>query len=125
MNLTITPQDGYILVQTHGPIEAEAAEAFREQVHPLFRERDARVVVDLADSARINSRGIGNLVILVSDANTNGGKIVFAAPTAFVTNVFQVTRLNTYFDCAETVEEAVEKLLQSGSTDDDATGANA
>jgi len=119
MKLTITPQDGYILVQTHGPIEAEAAEVLREQVHPLFRERDARVVVDLADSPRINSRGIGNLVILVSDANTNGGKIVFASPTAFVANVFQVTRLNTYFNCAESVEMAVENLKSDDSTSSD------
>jgi anti-anti-sigma regulatory factor len=84
VELTVTRHEGYALARISGPLDESARPAFREQLHPLIAERGTRLIVDLSSSQRINSPGIGNLVALVADANTNDSKVIFAAPTAFI-----------------------------------------
>jgi anti-sigma B factor antagonist len=109
VELTVTRHEGYALARISGPLDESARPAFREQLHPLIAERGTRLIVDLSSSQRINSPGIGNLVALVADANTNDSKVIFAAPTAFIAGVLSVTKLDTYFDVAPTLEEAIRR----------------
>ncbi|QDU98491.1 STAS domain-containing protein [Lignipirellula cremea] len=110
MEITLTEQEGYHLAAIEGVIDDSAEGPFRQLLHPLFRERNSRLIIDLSGAPRINSRGIGCLTILVSDAHTNGGRVVFAAPTPFVSNVLKVTRLDTYFEIAAGLELAVAMI---------------
>jgi anti-anti-sigma factor len=54
--------------------------------------------------------GVGHLVTLVAHANANGGRVVLCCVPPFVSVVFSVTKLERFFDIAETVEGAVAKL---------------
>ena len=110
MELTLSHEQGYVLAETRGPIDDSAGELFREHLHPLVGQRGTRLIVDLSDSERINSIGIGLLVKLVTDANTHGSRVVLAAAAPFVSSVFGVTRLNRFFDLAETRAAALAAL---------------
>ena len=110
MEITVTHHDGYVLATLTGPMGEEARDLFREHLHPLIGENGARFLLDLSGVQRINSPGVGSLVALVADANTHGGRVILCCPSSFVTVVLNVTRLNTYFEIAATIEEGRERL---------------
>ena len=113
MELTISHEDGYVLASTNGPIDEAAAQDFQEYLHPLVGQRGTKVVLDLSQSDRIDSLGIGQLVALVSNANTNSSQVVLAACSPFVAIVLNRTKLDRFFDTAQSVPEAVNRLLGS------------
>jgi anti-anti-sigma regulatory factor len=73
-------------------------------------QRGTKVVVDLSQSPRINSRGLAMLVKLVCDANTHSSRVIFAAATPFVSSVIQVTRLNQFLELVGSLPEAVARV---------------
>jgi anti-anti-sigma factor len=110
MDLRITPEADYVLAETLGPLDESAREHFREKLHPLVGKSGTRLVIDLSGSPRINSAGVGNLVALVADANTQGSRVVLCAPAPFVVGVLSVTKLDQYFSLAATRDEAIQLL---------------
>lgn len=110
MELKLSHEQGYVLAETRGPIDDSAGDLFREHLHPLVGQRVTKLLVDLSGSERINSIGIAHLVKLVTDANTHGSRVVLAAAAPFVAGVFGVTRLNKFFDLAETRAAALSAL---------------
>jgi anti-anti-sigma factor len=113
MELTISHEQGYVLACTSGPIDESAAEPLREYLHPLVAEKGTRVVLDISDSQWITSPGIAQLVKLVSDANSHASRVVLARVPPFVGEVLRLTRLNRFFEMAETISEAVTLATQS------------
>jgi anti-anti-sigma factor len=107
MELTITRHDNYILAKTTGPLDEQARPVFREQLHPLVGNAGTRLVLDLTNSPRINSAGVGNLVALVADANTQGSRLALCNLAPFVAAVMAVTKLDSFFAIAPDVEAAV------------------
>jgi anti-anti-sigma factor len=114
MELTLVTHDGYVLAKTKGPLDDSAREPFREQLHPLFAKPNARLIIDLGGSPRINSQGIGNLVALVADANTNNSRVIFCNLMPFVATVISVTRLDRFFEIVASLEEAVKRISAQG-----------
>jgi len=110
MDLAIFHEHSYVLAKTSGHVDDSAAELFRTHLHPIVGARDANVILDLSGSTRINSAGIARLVLLVTDANTNGSRVVLAAPSPFVEGVLRISHLDRFFTLTESVSEAVDKL---------------
>lgn len=110
MELQVSHEEDYVLAATVGRTDDSADELFREGLHPLVGQRGTKVVLDLAQSNFITSRGIGVLVSLVVHANTNGSRVIMAACSPFIAAVFETTKLNTFFQVAPTVSEAVSRL---------------
>ena len=111
MELELTHDEGYVLAVTDGPIDASTHPPFRNALHPLFNNTGVNLIVDISASSRINSEGLSALVRLVTDANTRGGRVIYAAPSPFVEEVLNVTRLSTFFETAPSRDDAV-KLVQ-------------
>ena len=111
MQLDVSHEDGYILARTSGPVDDSAGELFRQYLHPLVGQRGTKVVLDLSKSERINSLGLGQLAILVANANTNSSRVVLAACTPFVSIVLDRSKLDAFFQTAASVSEAVSRHL--------------
>ena len=116
MELQCVHEDGYVLVTCEGQLDDSTHRPFRDTIHPLFAERGAKVIVNLAAAKWLNSEGISAMVRLVTDANTRGCHVIYAAPNAFVSEVLAVTRLDSFFDITPSVDEAV-RIMQSRRTD--------
>src|SRR4030095_10997495 len=114
MELTVTHHDGYVLAKTAGPLDEQARPLFRERLHPLVGNAGTRLILDLSGAPRINSAGIGNLVALVADANTQRSRVTMCGLTAFVAGVMSVTKLDSYFEIAPNVEAAIVKAAGGG-----------
>jgi anti-anti-sigma factor len=113
MKLTVTREAGYVLAKISGPLDDSVRAEFREHLHPVVAQRGTTLIVDLSGSPRINSPGIGNLVALVADANTNDSRVIFCAPSPFIQGVLAVTKLDTYFELTPTLEAAIAGATKS------------
>jgi anti-anti-sigma factor len=111
MELKLSHEEGYVLAELAGPIDDSAGELFREFLHPLVGQPGTKMVVEMSQALRVTSYGIGHLVALVSHANTNSSRVVLAACSSFVSIVFDRTQLDRFFDIAQDLPEAVNKVL--------------
>jgi anti-anti-sigma factor len=109
VKLTVTREAGYFLARTSGPIDEAARDPFSDHLHPLVAEPGTKIVMDLSDSPRINSLGVGNLVTLVAHANTNSSRVIFCGVPSFISVVFSVTKLEKYFEVVGTLDEAIAR----------------
>lgn len=109
MELTLDLEEGIPVAHTLGPLDETSRPVFREQLHPLVGKAGGRLVLDLADSPRINSAGIGSLVALTADANTNDSLVVLCNLQPYVAMVVSVTRLDRYFTIEPDVAAAVRR----------------
>ena len=85
--------------------------SFRESLHPLVGQSGTNVVLDLSQSNFINSSGIGQLVSLVTHANTSGSRVVLAACSPFISEVLNRCKLNRFFEMADSVPDAIRLVL--------------
>ncbi len=110
MQLQISQEDEYVLGSISGLIDEEAGDLFRRQLYPLVAQRGAKMILDLSKARRINSAGLGHLVILASRANANASRVVLANCSPFLSVILQQSKLDKFFDVAESLPEAVDRL---------------
>ena len=111
MNIQVIEHENHVLARLDGVLDEDAQAAFDEHLHPIMAGSGRRILVDLAGVPRATSAGIGHLVTLVARANTKQGRVVMAAPTPFVSTVFNATKLTKFFDIEDDAESALAKLL--------------
>src|SRR6188472_4413472 len=107
MDLTLGTKDGFTVATTSGNLDDSARDAFREKLHPLVGQKGTRLIVDLSGSPRVNSPGIGNMVALTADANTNDSRVVFCNIQPYVSMVISVTKLDKFFSIVPDLDAAV------------------
>ena len=110
MELRVAHKEGYVLATASGHLDDSARELFRERLHPLVGQHGTKLVLDLSDAKRVNSAGLSHLVMLATNANTNSSRVVLAACSPFIAVVLSRSKLDHFFEVAETVEEAAERL---------------
>lgn len=113
MELTLSHEDGLVFAKLSGVIDDSAGPLFRELLHPLIAEKGTRVVMDASKAERINSAGIGQLVMLAAHANSSGSRVVLAACTPFVAIVMSRCKLDRFFEMEESVPQAIKRLLDA------------
>jgi anti-anti-sigma factor len=113
MQLTLTTRDGCTVAQTQGPLDESAREVFRAQLHPLVGNKGSRVILDLSGSPRINSPGVGNLVALTADANTNESLVVLCNLQPYVSMVISVTKLDRFFTIVGDLDAAIRRCKEA------------
>lgn len=112
MELTLKNHEGFTVAAISGPLDDTAREAFREHLHPIVGQPNSRLILDLADSQRINSPGIGNLVALNADANTHDSRVVLCNLQPYVAMVIGVTKLDRFFTIAGDLSDASAKCRE-------------
>jgi anti-anti-sigma factor len=112
MELTLSSRDGFTVAVTKGPLDETAREPFREHLHPLVGQKGTRLIIDLAGSPRVNSPGIGNLVALTADANTNNSRVVLCNLQPYFSMVIGVTKLDRFFTIVTDLDAAVAKCRE-------------
>ena len=111
MELHVSYEEGYVLASTIGAIDDSAGALFREYLHPAIGQHGTKLVFDLSRSERINSLGLGQLVMLIANANIHGSHVVLAACAPFISEVFKRSKLDQFFVVGETLPEAIGRVL--------------
>ncbi|NQT12781.1 MAG: STAS domain-containing protein [Planctomycetes bacterium] len=111
MELDVSQQDEYLLATARGFVDDSAGDLFREHLHPRVGQEGTKLVLDLSKAKRINSAGLSHLVMLATNANTNSSQVVLAACSPFIAVVLNRSKLDEFFDMAETTAEAIQRVL--------------
>ena len=91
--------------------ELKALDAALENVVREFQ----RIVLNIAGVTRVDSSGVGLVVRYAANLRKRGGDIRLAAPPPFVTEILEVTRLNTIIDSCPDEQEAILSFLRQPS----------
>jgi len=106
-----TQKDGQIVrVKLAGELKADNAESVTEELHPLVSIPDAKVVVDLSELAMIDSSGLSTLINTVTRGRLSTAEVILINPTPFVRSVFEVARLDSFFEILPSMEKAKARL---------------
>lgn len=82
-------------------------QALIDQVSPYLDAELPRIVIDLSGVGMVSSSGLGVLVRLTAEVNTQQGRLVLADPSPFITSVLETTKLNSFFEIHRSVDAAV------------------
>lgn len=115
MKLSKKETSGVIIVGISGKLLGGPDES--EKIHQFFKsiieEGKKRVVVDLGRTSHANSLGIGMLIGAYTSIKNSGGRLVLARVVDRIKGILVVTQLLLIFDTFETVDEAVDSLVQT------------
>jgi anti-anti-sigma factor len=97
-----------IIVHCEGRIvyRDEAAALTRVVTEALQHTRE--VVLDLEGVQRIDSAGLGELVLIRRAAESNGNILKLAGPNARVRHMLELTNLSSIFEIYDSLVEALE-----------------
>ncbi len=98
---------GTVTLRLTGPLEMETVPSFLKVVRA---ENSPAVILDLTAVSYLDSAGVGALVQMLVGIQKSKRKMALVNPNGRVRAVLEVTRVETQFLIAPTVEEAEAKL---------------
>ena len=112
MPLPIDIEDhaGITIVRPHGELGANEGLTLIEEVTEALNGRAARAIIDMSGVPSINSAGIGAVVRIRAQANTQEQTVVFANPSPLVSGVFATSKLDKFLEIYPSVDEALQSL---------------
>lgn len=112
LNLEISESDGVTVVHCRGRItyRNEAAQLSATVAGLLARSR--HIVLDLRGVERIDSAGLGELVVLYMRTRASHCSFVLAAPRPEIWELLQLTNLTSVLEVCATVEKAIASFRE-------------
>ncbi len=101
---------GIKIVRLHGELRGDDTTALVEQVTDLLTGPRSRIILDLGNVPFMNSAGLGTLVRLVAQGNTQESRVVLTNLSPFIAGALNTTRLDRFFEICPTTDEALRKL---------------
>jgi anti-anti-sigma factor len=96
----------------------------RSVVRKLIADQRILLALNLRSLAAIDARGLGELVSTLTTLRRCGGELILIAPTAVVTKMLAVTRLDRVFPSCDSELEAVRRLRRSVPARENRSRAN-
>ena len=120
MSVRIQPHGNAAVVTAERRLVVGNRQALKNAVvHELENGRRA-VVIDLGETDLIDSGGLGVLVTLYRQAEELGGVLVLANLSDELTGLLRLTKLDTIFTVAGTIEEALQVARGPSDVDEHA-----
>jgi anti-anti-sigma factor len=110
MTINIEDRAGVKIVRLFGELGANEGLTLIEEVTEALEGRGACAVIDMGGVPSISSAGIGAVVRIKAQANTQEQTVLFANPSPFVSGVFIASKLDKFLEIYPTVDEALRRL---------------
>lgn len=91
-------------------IDKNQADKLIEEVNDTIINNHIRFVIDLGNLKYLNSSGLTILIQILTKARKAGGEAVIANVGKRIKELLVITKLNTVFTVADTVEQGIAKL---------------
>lgn len=91
-------------------IDKNQADKLIEEINDTILNNHIRFVVDLGGLKYLNSSGLTILIQILTKARKAGGEAVIANVGKRIKELLVITKLNTVFTVADTVEQGIAKL---------------
>ncbi|HIA37238.1 MAG TPA: anti-sigma factor antagonist [Flavobacteriales bacterium] len=112
----IEPKEQYNFIHFGGDlIEANQTNDLLAQVDEHINESRINFIIDLHSIEYMNSTGLNILINILTKSRNAGGETVIANIPEKVKQLMIITKLNTVFTVADTVQEAIDLLKKEES----------
>lgn len=112
LDIQVSEQSGIHRVRLGGELNALEGTRLIDVLGELAVGERGRMSIDLSGLKSIDSAGLSALIHVVTRARLTNGRVALVAPSAFVSGVLSVTRLDRWFDLYASGDEADQFLLQ-------------
>jgi len=102
--------DGIILVELDGRLDARAVEPLKDYLRQFTENRSCKIIIHLQDVPFIDSSGLVALVSGLRMANENGGQLLLCNAQSQAQLVFRLTMLDRVISVHPTVADAQRRL---------------
>ncbi len=96
--MKIQQQANTLVLSDITELNAANSSAFRDQARTALGEQCANVDIDLSQTRRVDSSGLGALISLQKTVCARGGSIRILRPTPIVSQILELTRLHRVFE---------------------------
>ena len=110
MTIEIEVKDGIKILHPSGRLGEDEGLTLIAEINEILNEVGDCAIIDLADVSTINSAGIGAVVRIQAQANTQEQTVTFANPAPFIAGVFATSRLDHFLRIFPSVGEALQSL---------------
>ena len=98
MEITVRREPSLVIVDLAGEIDLNAVSRIRDTLGDLTKAASAQILVNLSRATYIDSSGLGILMTARKEILQGGGRFVLCGMTKDVRMVFDLTRLNNFFE---------------------------
>lgn len=113
------PTDGLLVVALAGEMDIANAPQLTARLAELGTAGQDRVVIDLSKLTFIDSSGINALVSAAKPIEAAGGRVIVAAPSPHIQQVFDIVHLSEVVP----IEQSLEAALARAAHDSDRTAS--
>ncbi len=106
LELSASDRGGFHVVRLAGELTAVDAGRLENTIGELGVGEAGHMALELSELKSIDSSGLSALIHLVTRARLTRGRVVLVAPSAFVSGILNVTRLDRWFDVCGTLSDA-------------------
>lgn len=104
------PGDGRAVIKPVGRLNMAAAPSLSSTIADVVGGGRPTIVIDLSETAFIDSSGLGALVASLKKCRQAGGDLRLAAPTEQVVTALELTNLIRVLAPSETVDDAFARV---------------
>jgi len=108
MGFTVSQSDSVTVVDVEGQLIVGNRQELKQKVLEELEDGAKKVVVDFTNTGYIDSSGLGVLVSLSKKIREQGGELRLAGLNEDLRTLFELTKLDTLFEIADTREEALQ-----------------
>lgn len=110
MTYTVTHEDDVTVVDVEGELVVGNRRELKEEVVSRLEQGDEKFLLDFAGASYIDSSGLGVLVSLSKKIREGGGELRLSGLDEDLETLFELTKLDTLFQIAESRNEALAEF---------------
>ena len=107
MSFTTKKQDGIVIMEIEGQLIVGNRQELKQKMLDELEKGARKFLIDFAKTGYIDSSGLGVLVSLSKKIREQGGELRLANLNDDLKTLFELTKLDTLFQIAETREKAL------------------
>lgn len=107
MSFTITKQGDVSIVEVDGQLIVGNRQELKQKMLDALEHGARKLLVDFTKTGYIDSSGLGVLVSLSKKIREQGGELRLAALNEDLRTLFELTKLDTLFQIADSREQAL------------------
>ncbi len=100
----------HILTMQGDLIEKSQADQLMQEVNDIILNNNIRFIIDLGSLKYLNSSGLTILIQILTKSRKAGGETVIANVGKRIKELLVITKLNTVFTVADSVEQGISKI---------------
>src|SRR5690349_24313994 len=110
MSFTAKKQDGVVIMEVEGQLIVGNRQELKQKMLDELEKGAKKFLIDFAKTGYIDSSGLGVLVSLSKKIREQGGELRLANLNDDLKTLFELTKLDTLFQIAETREKALSSF---------------